>query len=98
MSGAPRRGDEARINVRVTPRAGRNAVEGTRDGALLVRVAAPPVDGAANEAVARVIAEALGIAPTRVRVVSGGGGRRKVVGVRGLDRAEIMARWPDLGV
>lgn len=64
------------LAVRVTPRAGRNAVEGLRtnaDGlmALSVRVAAVPVDGAANDAVEAVVAKWLGIRPSDVEVTGG---------------------------
>jgi uncharacterized protein YggU (UPF0235/DUF167 family) len=69
-----------------------------RDGLLHVRVAAAPVEGAANAAVAIVIAEALGIAPSRVRVVTGSTSRQKVVVVEDLDPAALRARWPELGV
>lgn len=98
MSAAARRGPETRITVRVTPRAGRNEIAGVRDGTLMVRVAAPPVEGAANLAVGGLIAEALGIAPSRVRVVTGASGRRKVVALDDVDPATIAARWPELGV
>jgi uncharacterized protein len=75
----------ARLRVRVTPRAGRNEVAGERDGVLLVRVTAPPEGGKANMAVCRVIAKALGVAPSRVSVVRGAGSRQKVLQVEGLD-------------
>lgn len=98
MSRAVRRGDGVRIEVRVTPRAGRDEVVEVRDGALVVRVAAPPVDGAANAAVSAVIAAALGIPRSSVEVVTGLRARRKVVVVRDLEHAVVAARWPELGV
>ncbi|MQC17891.1 MAG: DUF167 domain-containing protein [Chloroflexi bacterium] len=52
---------KARITVRITPRASRDEVVGERDGLVLVRVTAPPVEGAANEALVRVLAKALGL-------------------------------------
>ena len=82
----------ARLDVKVMPRGSRNAIDGTRDGALLVRVTAPPVDGAANDAVVRVLARALDVAPRAVSVVSGETSRRKTVEVAGLDAAEVSAR------
>lgn len=67
-----------RLNVRVTPRGGRDAVEGfDMDGVLQVRVAAAPVDGEANEAVRRLLAKALGIPPRDVVLASGAASRRK---------------------
>ena len=98
MTPGARRGGGVRIHVRVTPRAGRDEIAGVRDGTLLVRVAAPPVDGAANAAVERLIADAIGIAPSRVRVLTGAGGRRTVVALGDVDAAEVAARWPGLGV
>lgn len=73
-------------------------IDGVIDGALRVRVAAAPVDGAANEALTRLIAAAVGVANGRVRLVSGVTGRRKVVEVEGLDAADVKARWPGLDV
>ena len=63
MTKNPEREFEVRIPIRVTPRAGRDSIDGVRDGALAVRVAAPPADGAANIAVTQLIAGMLGIAP-----------------------------------
>ena len=89
---------ELRLTVRVTPRGGRDAIEGVRDGALLVRVAAPPADGAANDSVLRLVAEACGVPRRAVRLVVGAAGRHKLIGVAGADREVLRRRWPDLGV
>ena len=86
-----------RFAVRLTPRGGGDRVEGVVDGELRVRVAAPPVDGAANAALLRLIARELGVAAGAVRLVSGETARRKSVAVR-TDRDRLMARWPDLRV
>jgi uncharacterized protein (TIGR00251 family) len=80
------------LRVRVQPRSARNALSGERDGALVVRLTAPPVEGAANEALARLLGKALGVAPSAVRVVSGATGRNKVVSVAGLDAATARER------
>ncbi len=58
--------------MRVTARAGHTAVTGIRDGRLHVRVAAAPVDGAANDALVRLLANAMGIAPRQVRGILAG--------------------------
>lgn len=89
---------EIRIPVRAVPRAGRDSIDGVRDGRLLVRVAATPAEGAANEAVLRLVAEAVGVPRRSVRLVTGAAGRRKLIAVDGADRASLVARWPDLGV
>jgi uncharacterized protein YggU (UPF0235/DUF167 family) len=87
----------ARFAVRLTPRGGRDAIDGVgEDGVLRVRVAAPPVDGAANDALCRLLARALGVAPGSVRVVAGAGGRRKVIEAE-ADPARVAAAWPGLG-
>jgi uncharacterized protein len=74
-----------RIAVRVQARARRDELAGERDGAVLVRVTAPPVEGKANDAVRRLLAKRLGIAPRRVSVVRGASSRDKVVEVGGVD-------------
>ena len=78
----------ARISVRLTPRAGRNAIDGWDSEVLHARVAAPPVDGKANEALLRLLAKALGIPPSRVRLVSGAQSRVKTVEVVGMTADE----------
>ena len=68
------------------------------DGVLRVRVAAPPVDGAANEALLRLLAAKLGVPRRDLRLASGETSRRKVVAVEGLAAEAIVARWPGLRV
>ena len=80
------------LRVRVQPRASQDALGGEREGALVVRLTAPPVEGAANEALARFLGKTLGVAPSAVRVVSGASGRNKVVSVSGLDEATARER------
>jgi len=88
----------ARFAVRLTPRGGRDAIDGVaEDGVLRVRVAAPPVEGAANVALCRVLARALGVAPGDVRIVGGASGRRKVVEAE-VDPARLAAAWPGLAL
>ncbi len=80
------------LRVRVQPRASRDGLSGERAGALVVRLVAPPVEGAANEALSRFLARTLGVAPSAVRVVRGATGRNKVVSVSGLDAATARER------
>lgn len=83
-----------RFSVRVQPRSSRPGVDGLHGDALRVRVHAAPVDGAANEAVIEVIAEALGVARRRVRIVSGETSRSKVVEVDDVTVADVQALAP----
>jgi uncharacterized protein (TIGR00251 family) len=80
-------GDGVVFAVRVKPRASRDAIEGARDGALVVRLTAPPVEGAANVALARLLGRALGVAPSAVRIVGGATSRTKRVAVSGVGLA-----------
>jgi uncharacterized protein (TIGR00251 family) len=81
------------LRVRVQPRAGRSEIVGWRaDGALGLRVAAPPVEGAANAAVAALLAGALGVPRSAVTIEHGARGRDKLVRVNGLTPADIRRR------
>ena len=66
------------------------------DGVLRARVAAPAVDGAANEALLRLLADELGVPRRDVRLVAGTTARTKVVAVDGVAPASLLARWPGL--
>ncbi len=83
---------EARLAVRLRPRGREDALLGIVDGVLQARVSAPPVDGKANRALCRLIAERAGVAPSRVSVLRGRRSRQKVVRVEGLGEAELLAR------
>jgi uncharacterized protein (TIGR00251 family) len=87
---------ELRISVRVTPRAGTNRIDGVEDGTLRVRVAAAPADGGANAAVLSVLADALGIPKSAVRLVSGTRSRQKIVAVDAESAHRVEERWPGL--
>lgn len=81
-----------RVDVRVIPRSPRTAVEGVRDGRLLVRVTAPPVDRAANEAVIEALAEALRVPRRTLALVAGATGRNKTVEIAGVSPPDVLAR------
>lgn len=86
-----------KLAVRLTPRGGRDAIEGfAEDDAgrpvLKARVAAPPVDGQANAALIGLIAKALGAPRGAVRLASGETARLKILDIDGLDEAEVRAR------
>ena len=86
----------ARITVRLTPRAGRDAIDGwAEDGGprvLRVRVAAPAAEGRANDALVRLLAKALGVAPSHVRIVAGAHGRTKVVEIEGMTEEGLRGK------
>jgi hypothetical protein len=83
----------ARLEVLVRPRARREGVEGFRaDGKLVLAVAAPPEDGRANEAVAGLLGEALGVKARDIAIVRGQRSRAKLIEVSGMDEAELRRR------
>ena len=85
-------GPRCRIAVVATPRAPRTVFDGLHDGALRVRLAAPPVDGAANQALCRFLADRLGVPVVDVTVVRGHSARRKLIDVHGIDAIEARMR------
>jgi uncharacterized protein (TIGR00251 family) len=73
------------LKVRVQPGSSRNEIAGKRDGAVIVRVTASPVDGKANKAACKLLAELCDIPPSSVEIVRGESRRDKVVRLVGLD-------------
>ena len=89
---------DVRFAVRLTPRAAVDRVDGVVDGVLRARVGAPAVEGAANNALIKLIADELDVARSHVRIVAGATSRQKLVVVDGADAEAIVARWPGLRV
>jgi uncharacterized protein (TIGR00251 family) len=85
------RGASIRVHVHVQPRASRSEVVGTHGAALKVRLLAPPVDGAANEALVTLLAEELGVPRRDVRIVQGAASRAKVVEIEGTTADAVRA-------
>jgi len=79
------------FSVRVVPRASRSEIAGVYDGALRVRVAAPPVEGAANEELTRTLARALGVPSRAVEITSGHASKTKLVRVAGATRERLLS-------
>jgi uncharacterized protein (TIGR00251 family) len=79
-----------RIDVYVQPRASKTELAGMHDGVVKIRIAAPAIENAANQALVEFVAQQLGIAKRSVRVVSGGASRRKVLEIDGVT-AEVIA-------
>jgi uncharacterized protein (TIGR00251 family) len=84
--------DHAEIRVRVQPRASREELVGWREDLLVVRLTAPPVEGAANRACQRLLARVLAVAPGRVQLLAGERAREKRFAVAGLTPAEARAK------
>jgi uncharacterized protein len=82
-------GESALLRIRVQPRAKRDEVVGERDGAIVIRLKAPPVDGKANAALTAFIAKAAGVPRSRVEIVKGATAREKAVRVEGVAEADL---------
>jgi uncharacterized protein (TIGR00251 family) len=85
------KGTVVRVSVHVQPRASRSEIIGQHGAALKVRLQAPPVDGAANEALVQLLADSLGVSRRSVRVVAGATSRTKTVEVDGTTEAAVRA-------
>jgi len=85
------RDDHLIFNVKVVPRASRSELVGEQDGTLRVRIAAPPVAGAANEELIRLLAKKLEVRASSVTIVSGEASRMKKIAVKGITAQELQA-------
>ena len=81
--------ESARITIKVKPRASKDALEGWKDGELIVRLTAPPVEGAANSSLVKLLAKKAGVGRSRVRIVSGERGRTKIVEFEGFSMDKL---------
>ena len=80
------------IDIRVIPRARKTALGGVRDGALLVRVTAPPIDNAANETLKVFLGDLLHVPIRAIQIISGERSRRKRVSIAGISGDEVRRR------
>ena len=80
--------------VKVVPRASQNALVGWEGDAVKIRLNAPPVEGKANDALVRFLAETLGVSRAQIEIVAGRASRRKVVRVRGVTAQQIEKVMP----
>lgn len=83
---------DALLKLHVTPRGSRNEIIGRRGDSLCVKITAPPVEGAANEAIVKFIAGALGVRRSQVEIVSGEKSREKTLRIVGLAQEEVNTR------
>ena len=79
------------VEIRLQPRGGRDAVVGERDGAVLIRISAPPVDGKANAALIAFVAKRLGVTKSSVTIVRGEAARNKVIRVDGRAAEDVRS-------
>lgn len=79
----------ATLSVRIQPRASRNGVSRMEDGTLKIRLTAPPVDGAANEALVKFLSETLSIGKSSVEIVTGHTSREKRVKISGMSNEDV---------
>ena len=86
---AARKDDACAIAVRVVPRASRSEIVGMVDGVLKVRIAAPPVDGAANAELVRVLAKALQVSRSSIEIVAGETSKMKRVRISGVTDRDL---------
>ena len=75
--------------VRIVPRASRSEIAGEYNGALRIRIAAPPVEGAANRELIRLLAKIFKLPQNAVEIVSGAGSKSKIVRLAGADSARL---------
>ena len=80
------------LDVRVIPRAAKSSIAGTCDGALLVRLSAPPVEGAANEELIEVLAKAAAVPKRAITIVSGERSRSKRVAITGITVDDVRRK------
>jgi uncharacterized protein (TIGR00251 family) len=80
------------LNVRVIPRASKPGIAGTRDGALLVRLQSPPVEGAANAELIQILAKALDVPRGSISIVAGERSRQKRVRIEGVSEDYVNTR------
>ena len=83
-----------RLRIRVIPRAGKTEWAGRRGETLVVRLQAPPVEGAANEALLKFLSAQLGVRRGDLEIVAGEKAREKVISVEGLTARELADRLP----
>ena len=88
--------DGTLLPVRVVPRAARTGLDGIADGALRVRLTAPPIEGAANASLIDYLADLLGLPKSAITIVSGATARQKTLLIHGLTPADVQARLGNL--
>jgi len=81
-----------RLEIKVSPNAGRSAVAGLKEGVVYIKVAAPPDKGKANKELVDFLSETLGIKKSAVLITRGQASRRKTIVIEGLGETEVLKR------
>jgi uncharacterized protein (TIGR00251 family) len=84
--------DGVTIRVRVQPRAAKNQFAGILDGAVKIRLSAPPVDGEANDACVKFLSSFFKVSASSVKIISGFTGKNKIIKISGLSTEEVLSR------
>ncbi|MBK6751190.1 MAG: YggU family protein [Pyrinomonadaceae bacterium] len=84
-------GGTVTFTVRVVPRASKSEIIGEHDGALKVRIASPPVDGAANTELIKLLAKQLGVSKSNVEIIGGQTSKTKQIRITGITTAQIAS-------
>ena len=88
--------ERARLVVRVQPNARQTKLSGFKEGALYVRITAPPVEGKANEALIKFLSKCLGVSKSKLTIEKGLTGRTKTITILGLSQSQVMAQLEKL--
>ena len=80
------------FDIQVIPHASRSEIAGVQEGALKIKVTAPPVEGAANEACIKLLAKELGLKKSQMEISSGAKSRKKTVLVKDISKAELETK------
>ena len=80
------------FDIQVIPHASRAEISGVQEGALKIKVTAPPVEGAANEACIKLLAKELGLKKSRMEISSGAKSRKKTVMIKDISKAELETK------
>ena len=84
------KGDDLIFNVRVVPRASKSEIVGEHNGALKIRIAAPPVDGAANAELIKILSKRFGVTKNAVEITGGQTSKQKQVRISGVNHADLL--------
>jgi uncharacterized protein (TIGR00251 family) len=87
----------ATLAVRIQPRSSKNSATTMEDGSLKIRLTAPPVDGAANEALIKFLSDALSVSKSQVEILSGHTGRQKIIRISGISNEDAKRLLNNIG-